>query len=82
MSVLGVIPLAKKSAPRPAAPAPEAEPAGRPKQPLAVQVRGRPEWKRWVKDLATANRQDVASLVDTALARMAREIGFREPPMR
>jgi hypothetical protein len=53
-----------------------------PAQPLAVQVRGTPEWKQWVEDLAEANRQQVSGLVDTALARLAKEIGFRDPPKR
>lgn len=51
-------------------------------QPFAIQVRGTPQWKQWVKELAEANRQDVAGLVDQALARLAKEIGFRDPPKR
>src|SRR5262249_36086356 len=51
-------------------------------KPQAIQVRGSQEWKQWVEDLAAANRQKVAGLVDTALARLARDIGFRIPPER
>jgi hypothetical protein len=79
MNALGVAPLARKIT---KAPPPEPTPEGRPKQPFAVQVRGRPEWKRWVAELAKANRQNVASVVDTALARLAKEMGFRDPPER
>lgn len=79
MNALGVAPLARKTTPKPP---PEPAPGVRPKQPFAVQVRGRPEWKAWVKELARANRQDVAGVVDSALARMAKEMGFRDPPER
>jgi hypothetical protein len=61
---------------------PEPDPVKWSRQPLAIQVRGTPEWKQWVHDLARANRQDVAGVVDTALALQAKQIGFREPPER
>jgi len=51
-------------------------------KPIAAQVRGSARWKRWAQGLAKANRQSVAELIDTALARLAREIGYREPPER
>ncbi len=51
-------------------------------QDMAAQVRGTPEWKEWVEELAKANRQSVSGVIDTALARLAKEIGFREPPER
>jgi hypothetical protein len=78
MSALGAIAVAKKKTPRPA----EHDPGKWVKQPLAVQVRGRPEWKEWVRELASRQRLDVSDLVDQALAEVARRIGFREPPER
>jgi hypothetical protein len=78
MNALGVTLLARKIVQPPPEPAPE----GRPKQPFAVQVRGRPEWKKWARGLAKANRQSVAALVDTALARIAKDIGYPDPPER
>lgn len=72
----GATPLAKKK------PRGVSDQAYAPSQPLAVQVRGSAEWKQWVEDLATANRQNVSGLIDTALARQAQEIGFRNPPKR
>ncbi len=51
-------------------------------QPIAAQIRGSAEWKEWLEDLARAHRQSVAGAIDTALARLAKEIGFRDPPER
>ncbi len=51
-------------------------------KPLAAQLRGSAEWKEWLDELAKTNRQSVAGVIDTALARLAREVGFREPPER
>jgi integrase len=51
-------------------------------QPIVAQVRGSAQRKEWLEALAKANRQSVSGLIDTALARLAREIGFREPPER
>ncbi len=51
-------------------------------KPVAAQVRGSARWKAWVEGLAKAHRQSVAGVIDTALARLAREIGYREPPPR
>ncbi len=79
MSAVGAIAVAKKKTPPPA---PEPSPERWAKQPLAVQVRGRPEWKEWVESLAKSERQSVAALVDRALANLAKEAGFRKPPER
>jgi hypothetical protein len=51
-------------------------------QDIAAQVRGTPEWKEWVEELAKANRVSVAGLIDMVLARFARETDFRDPPER
>ena len=78
MTVLGISPLVRKKT--------KAEPVRDPDkwkgQPLAVQVRGTPAWKAWVEGLAKANRQDVSGLVDQALARLAKEMGYPDPPER
>ena len=50
-----------------------------PGQPLAIRLRASAEWKQRVEDLAVPT---VSGLVDVALARLANEIGFREPPER
>jgi hypothetical protein len=49
-------------------------------RPIALTVRGRDEWKAWVRRLAAADRSSLNELVDRALARYAREIGFKESP--
>ena len=79
MSAFGATALARKKTTRRE---PDPEPEKWLRQPFAVQVRGTPEWKEWVEELAEYNRQKVAGLVDTALARLAKEIGFRDPPKR
>jgi len=72
----GVAAMAKKKAPKP-----KSEPWGESK-PLAAQLRGSEEWKAWLEEFARTNRWSVAVVIDTALARLARELGFREPPER
>jgi hypothetical protein len=52
------------------------------RKPLALQIRGSLEWKRWVEKAAEFNRSTVANFVDQAIARAARESGFTEPPPR
>jgi hypothetical protein len=56
-------------------PVPEPEP----RQTL-FSVKGRPSWLAWVDRLAAADRSTRADLLDRALARYAKEIGFREAP--
>ncbi len=51
-------------------------------QPIAAQVRGSAEWKEWLEGIAKANRQSVSGLLDTALARYAKEMGYPDPPER
>ncbi len=73
MTQAGTIALAKQKAPK-------RDPDSWKIQPIAAQVRGSAEWKAWLEELAMANRQTVAGLLDTAVVRLAKEIGFREPP--
>jgi len=49
-------------------------------RPIALTIRGRDEWKEWVKRLAAADRASLNELVDRSLARYAREVGFKEMP--
>jgi hypothetical protein len=72
----GVAEMAKKKAPRP-----KSQPWGESK-PLAAQLRGSEEWKKWLEDFARSNRMSVAGIIDTALTRLAKDLGFREPPER
>ncbi len=51
-------------------------------KPIVASVRGSLEWKQWVEELALENRQSVANLIDMALARLAKDTGFRDPPDR
>jgi len=51
-------------------------------KPLVASIRGSAEWKQWLEGLAKANRQTVAGVIDTALARLAKEIGYEDPPER
>jgi hypothetical protein len=67
--------------PKKTAPKSKGQPWGK-SQPLAAQLRGSPEWKEWLEAFASANRLSVAGVIDMALARLARELGFREPPER
>lgn len=50
---------------------------------IAVTLRGSPEWKSWVEDLADHCRLDVAKVIDRALIDYARKEGFKaEAPQR
>lgn len=75
--LVGANPLAKKRSARS-----KSSPEQWESKPTAINLRGSPEWKQWVKDLAQENRQDVSVLIDMLLARYAKETGFRNPPER
>ena len=51
-----------------------------PGKPLAIQVRGSPEWKRWLEELAEFDRSNLADICDRSIAAYARAIGFPKPP--
>lgn len=61
-------------------PEPQSEPDERERKPLAIQVRGGIEWKRWVEKLSTYDERPVAMLVERALREYAEKIGFPETP--
>jgi hypothetical protein len=46
-------------------------------RPIALTIRGRADWKEWVGQLADHERISINELVDRALVRYAREIGFK-----
>lgn len=48
-------------------------------QPKAIAFRVSDAYATWVEELAAANRSTIAGLLDQALARHAREIGFTKP---
>jgi hypothetical protein len=83
MSV-GTLPVARKRSETPDSPEPSEEPKGA--RPIAIQVRGWPEWKGWVERLAAhASRKlgvpvSLNALVGLALAHYAKSLGFKEPP--
>jgi hypothetical protein len=51
-------------------------------QPNVLTIRGRPTWKQWLDDFAAKMRTKPTALIDLALAKLAQEEGFREPPPR
>jgi hypothetical protein len=46
-------------------------------RPIALMIRGRQDWKEWVAALAASERISVNELVDRALVRYAREVGYK-----
>lgn len=48
----------------------------------AIIVKGRARWKNWVRRLAEHDRKSMSDLIDHALVRYARELGFEEAPPR
>jgi hypothetical protein len=49
-------------------------------RPIVLMIRGRQGWKEWVRRVAEHDRASLNDLVDRAIARYAREIGFGETP--
>jgi hypothetical protein len=76
--------MARKRREAPGEPEPLEEARG--VRPIAIQVRGWPEWKGWVERLAAhASRKlgvpvSLNALVGLALAQYAKSLGFKEPP--
>ena len=60
-----------------------AQQAGAERKAVVVALKGSPEWKEWVDDLAAHCRTDLSKLVDLALVELAKSRGFnREAPQR
>lgn len=83
MSV-GAVPVARKRGESPGTPGPSEGPKG--VRPIAIQIRGWPEWKEWVERFAShvSGKLGVPvslnALVGLALAHYAKSMGFKEPP--
>ncbi len=50
------------------------------RKPMVVQVRGSEEYKAWAEKMARFDGMSLASLVDRALRKYAKEIGFPDTP--
>ena len=58
-------------------------PGGPGRKPMIVQMRGSHQYKEWAERLARFDGMTLSTLVDRALRRYAKEIGFDEaPPQR
>jgi hypothetical protein len=73
-TIAGGITVAKKRARTPRPPEPESE-----RQPVVLTMRGKPEWKTWLKQLSKHCRLKVAVCVEQALMEYAERRGFKEP---
>ena len=51
-------------------------------QPNAITIRGSAEWKSWLEAFASRMRTKPTAVIDLALAKLAQQEGFREPPVR
>lgn len=49
-------------------------------KPMALQMRGSPEWKQWLEELAEFDRSSASDVADRAIAAYARSVGFPKPP--
>ncbi len=49
---------------------------------VAFTLKGSPEWKAWVEELANHSRTDVSKLIDLALVEYAKARGIRDAPKR
>ena len=71
-------PIIKPKAKR--APGPARRPV--PSQPNAITIRGSADWKRWLEAFAAKMRSKPTAVIDLALAKLAQQEGFSEPPPR
>src|SRR3954468_7776888 len=51
-------------------------------QPNAITIRGSAEWKGWLEAFAAKMRSKPTAIMDLALAKLAAQEGFTEPPPR
>ncbi len=58
------------------------EPAKAIRKPMVVQVRGSEEWKQWAEGLAEKEGDTLAKLVERALRKWAKDVGYPDPPKR
>jgi hypothetical protein len=57
-------------------------PAGGGTQPNAITIRGSAEWKDWLDRFAAKMRVKPTAIIDLALAKLAEQERFPEPPPR
>src|SRR4051794_35481621 len=74
--------VAKKSPAKPKASAAKRAPARKGTQPNAITIRGSEEWKGWLDRFAAKLRSKPTAVIDLALAKLAQQEGFPEPPPR
>jgi hypothetical protein len=82
-SVFGGAAVAKKTIAKPKAklaPGPARRPV--PSQPNVITIRGSADWKRWLEAFAAKMRSKPTAVIDLALAKLAQQEGFSEPPPR
>ena len=78
MTAVQELPVAKK---RPEPPEPDPVPASESeRQPVVLTMRGKPEWKTWLKKLSRHCHLKVAVCVEQSLMEYAERRGFTEPP--
>jgi hypothetical protein len=61
---------------------PEPTPASKGTQPNAITIRGSAEWKEWLDRFASKMRVKPTAIIDLALAKLAEQERFAEPPPR
>lgn len=71
--------MAKKTA---AKPADKRTAPGSSTQPNAITIRGSAEWKGWLEEFAAKLRSKPTAVIDLALAKLAEQERFTEPPPR
>lgn len=52
------------------------------RKPVALIVRGTPEWRAWIEGAATHCRMSVSGFIDFAAAAYAKQQGYAEKPPR
>jgi hypothetical protein len=72
MDDIAVVEMAKKKTK--ANPKPAPDDANR--KPIVLQMRAGPKWEAWVKKLARFENRPLTSLMERALTRYAKEVGF------
>lgn len=72
-------PKARKQPPKAEPPPPPPPPSPPPRRPV-LTIKGTEEWKGWLERLAKHLRMPTSTLVDHALVRYAKEMGFTEEP--
>jgi hypothetical protein len=85
--------MARKRADEPAAARPRGRPKSpegpKPRTPIVVTIRAKPEWEEWLDSLCAAlkrnsmvARVERTDAIDVALAQLASKMGLPEPPPR